>query len=68
MKEDIAKTKWCPMGGRKVVLSNGDLEVGKFAQCLGSECMMWREEFVPSSVDPKYDQTIGYCGLAGKVK
>jgi len=47
MREEIAKTKWCPMVKHIqfegcIVDSRGDYFEGeKQCRCVGSECMMW---------------------------
>ena len=67
MTEAEAKKKWCPMArpatfGGKLVANretlNGQPTTG--SNCIGSECMMWRDTH--KSIDAQY----GYCGLGGK--
>jgi len=69
MKEEEAKTKWCPM-----IHGNNDSFPNKIARkrngenwergmCIGSDCMMWRDTGATGYYDT--DRT-GYCGLAGK--
>jgi hypothetical protein len=59
MKEQDAKTKWCPMKKLKL--------------CIASDCMIWRWNKVIWD-DKNYKDSIkgnkivktGYCGLGGK--
>lgn len=73
MTEDEAKTKYCPMGGRKVSSKSGELSIGGFTQCIASDCMMWvatDNECFPSppgmSVPKQPSYPAGYCGLINK--
>jgi hypothetical protein len=57
MKEQDAKTKWCPMKKLKL--------------CIASDCMIWRWHHEPplndySSKNTPYSKISGYCGLGGK--
>lgn len=82
MLESDAKTKWCPMSrigtihtdgnGNTYALSyNRDDDRGNthLSTCVGSECMMWRWNFVEnaSGVQAKGHtfEEHGHCGLAG---
>ena len=68
MKEEEAKTKWCPMVRQSLAnyptFNRGDAENTLNndskcpCNCVASLCMMWRtkSEFL----------TDGYCGLGGK--
>lgn len=61
MREEDAKTKWCPMvrfhnGADNDVYSNMLDGRNDFPYCSGSECMMWRY------IDE--ESKSGYCGLA----
>ena len=65
MKEEDAKTKWCPMVRKELhctgPINRWDGEVYEYSEefrCITSECMMWRttSEFL----------TDGFCGLGGK--
>jgi len=59
MKEEEAKTKWCPIAGIINSIS------GLSNKCIGSECMMWQWNISP------FDNTVlpdGRCGLARKQK
>ena len=72
IRDEDSYDKWCPMmrlfnpvqkvSGHNVTIEvedgeeTGCVERG-YAQCLGSDCMMWRRD---------RDPELGYCGLAGK--
>jgi len=71
VKEETAKTKWCPFARQMVSLQKGNIPETTFAiasanrfkddvmaSCLGSGCMAWRGE--------KGEPGHGYCGLAGR--
>jgi len=89
MTEDDAKTKWCPMFRRyigmdpaglehRVVNNRDDVDQAHLSQnCIGSECMAWREiEPELNNIDSEQEDTgtvitfvfvpNGYCGLAGE--
>ena len=79
MTEEEAKTKWCPMLGEgnatKGLHERVDGTVS--ANCIGSDCMMWRWD----AITPEEKRQLreygddtgpllaipGYCGLAGKL-
>ena len=76
MKEDTAKTKWCPMTRVGDVNLGGSTNVEhNNINCIASGCMMWREtdnEYIPKASFPSDDSKpisypAGYCGLAGKL-
>ena len=60
MTEREAKTKLCPLK-----LLNGYHE--SMAQCITSECMMWRWDDWQKLSKYGYIHETGYCGLAGKI-
>jgi len=66
MTEAEAKQKWCPiLGLAGAVMKSTDGE----RKCIGSACMMWREQTVNESPDLMRGVqyvTYRYCGLAGK--
>ena len=70
--EAEAKEKWCPMvrmsfGVAAVNCPESDDDTGrdrKWNKCIGSQCMMWRWDMLPSVNGPK---EMGHCGLAGDV-
>ena len=91
MTDQEANTKWCPLFSACTGINNVSAillkQIGappeKSAQaasstnfyCIGSACMMWRNEFdIMSDPDkpklsmlpPKLGVSGGYCGLAGK--
>lgn len=60
MKEEEAKTKWCPLVRRAGEYGNADADgLQRPTKCVGSACMMWRWSSSPCA-------GLGYCGLAGK--
>ena len=64
MKEEQAKTKWCPMSRTvdgDVVTNKDGGKVSDIDMCLTSKCMMWREYYGDDKVT-----ILGFCGLAGK--
>lgn len=68
MREDQAKTKWCPMIKSSMVqVGLNDYLASPSQNCRGSACMMWRWSRgpipIPVSKDPIPGE--GYCGLAG---
>lgn len=54
-----AKEKWCPMVRR--IDSGVAQNVFGDANCIGSDCMMWRWVNLSTSEG----SPLGYCGLAG---
>lgn len=63
MTEEEAKTKWCPMvriNGNAMDYILNRKASDRHSYCIGSACMMWREnvDYLPGPH--------GYCGLAGK--
>ena len=70
LKEDEAKTKWCPHAR-----FNGDniAESGDLAKCIGSDCAMWIPYKYWETTDGRiYDNKVvdegewvegGFCGL-----
>ncbi len=75
MTEEEAKTKWCPyvlnagcnrnpVDGVRVL--SGELKMlPGGAQCVASDCMMWRWEVNPEACDIfRNSTTKGCCGLA----
>jgi len=84
MKEDEAKTKWCPMAR----VCEGDDDVlhgpfnryhsgceqgldGKQSRCIASKCMMWRWDLKLEHVPGDLVMATpdsGHCGLAGDSK
>ena len=67
MKENEAKTKWCPFSGNP-----NNINLNK---CIGSECMMWRwhlvryntihiDDEVKEATEIINEKGGGYCGLA----
>lgn len=79
MNESEAKTKWCPFANSRAVevrttekqTSMGCMHredgTGVNIQCIGSECMAWREciDVLHHAETGEFIDT-GYCGLAGK--
>ena len=67
MTESEAKQKWCPILGLAGAAMN-TTDGGR--NCIGSACMMWRNQPITERVQDLYvgDGTDGggYCGLAGK--
>lgn len=83
MTESDAKQKWCPMvrqAGRDGGSYNRATSGANACNCIGSDCMMWREteplrtmngQHVPAGYERAYPEAVqmrktGYCGLAGK--
>lgn len=80
MTEEQAKTKWCPMV--RIVVVNDHIQENRHGQfravdndgtgpfCIGSACMMWREEQDKSDTNPRpvdaNGKPSGFCGLAGR--
>jgi len=64
--EISTRTKWCPFArvARTNYAANRrvDGDASSFAQCIGSECMAWRQR----KHGPHALRDTGYCGLAGK--
>lgn len=78
MTEDEAKTKWCPMvryvstrgEGINRWISEDDAQPSPdMAKCLGSGCMMWREDRLRGGAMLGVGAEVigGHCGLAGPV-
>ena len=57
MTEDQAKKRQCPL---LTLIAPKSITSGC---CIGSRCMMWREE---RNIDTRGKSERGYCGLAGK--
>lgn len=66
MREQVAKTKWCPMvrfdsagnDWRGTNRGDGIRDDGPSSICIASDCMAWR--WYPHKTEH------GYCGLAGE--
>lgn len=72
MTEEEAKTKWCPMV--RVNYANltdvGVARAEQTSRCIGSACMMWREDITmvafPGASMAYVKTEGGHCGLAGQ--
>ena len=64
--EKEAHEMWCPMFRRAGSQSNSDADCGRRTTCIASRCMMWR--WALRNDEGEIVQSLGYCGLAGKVK
>ena len=82
MTEEEAKTKWCPLLGIASAAFHANREARSDApkKCIGSGCMMWRENQSmqdvvlgnpaggrKSIIKQMAPDGTGYCGLAGKL-
>ena len=73
MNEDEAKTKDCVIVGIISAFMAGkpgwEKEKGvngSLANCIGSQCMMFRWSYPPEEAKGNKNGPLGYCGLAGK--
>jgi len=65
MKEELAKTKWCPMN--RVIYTGDNWDCNRQLtkeglvnlNCLGSDCMLWTRNGIDAEGWPS-----GYCGFA----
>jgi len=78
MKEEEAKTKWCPMARAMVHAGPNTVAANRFGQgskdyinckCIASDCMMWvptDNEYDPgvNPADEGASHPAGHCGLA----
>lgn len=63
MFETDAETKTCPISFSRPS-SNG---VFTLANCVGSDCMLWRWRIMPEAQGPDpQPKRLGYCGLGSK--
>lgn len=72
MKEDEAKTKWCPfVRGGNLAIHHGAMVIDHHTRsiennkCIASECMAWRISHREHDLDTDEITDFGYCGLAG---
>jgi len=72
MKEDVARSKWCPMvrieGANRLfnTMSDGFENASKMYHCIGGSCMAWREFHLSHVKGGEAPEPHGYCGLAGR--
>lgn len=64
MTEEEAKTKWCPMVGKRFWADDGTISPPTDGKCLASECMAWRWYYRRDEVGRDIRIDSGYCGLA----
>jgi len=62
MKEEEAKTKWCPHG-RKSGANNRTVDGIPATNCIASDCMMWIEETSTNCSTGVNSACGGHCGL-----
>jgi len=68
MKEEEAKTKWCPMARLSIMNQSID-SVGERELCIASGCMMWTWDTAENKAHSETegfnpDDYQGHCGLA----
>jgi len=77
--EEEAKTKWCPMvrvsDGVGYAAENRFCQAGEckhdytatWHNCIASDCMMWRKEYLGRTENQDVFGKNGCCGLAGQM-
>ena len=75
MKEEDAKTKWCPFESNKIETTIHYNSIPNASYCIGSKCMAWRWKLILPDKSTELGMNahktdsdgnrLGYCGLAG---